>query len=163
VLLLLTTWLYHSHKSDEDFSDVDEHQSVEDWADPTIPRVISWASFFGAKLMQDSLLKHFNRHACPYKCLYTDRKDRYSPSSPSVVIYHSWDMSSRHLPPPSHTYRLNVFFSHESTHLSGYNYQYLPRDFFNANMSYRRDADFFLPYDRFEAIEQDVCFGVACS
>ncbi|KAI1716759.1 glycosyltransferase family 10 (fucosyltransferase) c-term domain-containing protein [Ditylenchus destructor] len=89
-----------------------------------------------------SIFPPLNESECPYKCFYTDDRNRFAAEA-AIMIFHMRDFLALDLPAPNPD-RLNVFFVIESPVHSGSAYE-KHQDYFNLTMTYRRDSDIFLP------------------
>uniref|UniRef100_A0A915DTX3 Fucosyltransferase n=1 Tax=Ditylenchus dipsaci TaxID=166011 RepID=A0A915DTX3_9BILA len=99
------------------------------------PVVLAWTKFFGDKLFESNLLKHFQPSECPYKCTFSDNTDLYA-NNASIFVFHIRDLDENRLP-PANPKALNAFLLVESAIYSDEHYKRVPVDYFNLSVTYR--------------------------
>ncbi|VDO23773.1 unnamed protein product [Haemonchus placei] len=117
------------------------------FAEPqSIPIIVTWTPFFITDLKK-VLLPTLNN--CIYMChLINRREQHFYQRNVSAYVIHGRDMNSSDLPSATPN-QLRVFMLMESPHHTGSAIHQVPRNFFNATMTYRRDSRYFLPYGQF--------------
>uniref|UniRef100_A0A0R3RZA6 Fucosyltransferase n=1 Tax=Elaeophora elaphi TaxID=1147741 RepID=A0A0R3RZA6_9BILA len=110
------------------------------------PLIVAWTTYF--KENWAPLLKQ-EASSCAYECLITDDKEQLSKDT--TVLFHIRDLKQS-LPESRNPEQLFVFMLQESP-LYTFNYlNFVPKDYFNITMTYRRDSDVYIPYGVVENI-----------
>nr|CDJ81946.1 Glycosyl transferase domain containing protein [Haemonchus contortus] len=111
-----------------------------------IPIIVTWTPFFITD-MKKVLLPTLNN--CIYMCHLINRQEQhFYQRNVSAYVIHGRNMNSSDLPRATPN-QLKVFMLMESPHHTGSAIYQVPRNFFNATMTYRRDSRYFLPYGQF--------------
>ncbi|KAK5986812.1 Fucosyl transferase [Trichostrongylus colubriformis] len=111
-----------------------------------IPIIVTWTPFFSMDLKR-TLLPTLNN--CPYKCHVINRRElKLFQQNASAYVIHGRDMIITDLPPTTQD-QLKVLMLMESPHHTGSAIYKIPRNYFNATMTYRRDSRYFYPYGQF--------------
>ncbi|VIO98155.1 Uncharacterized protein BM_BM10026 [Brugia malayi] len=109
------------------------------------PLIVTWTKFFSQPWAQ-----HFeaNVGGCAYHCIITDDKEQLLKAS--AVLFHIRDLKK--LPKLRNPKQLFVFVLHESPLYTFNHLDFVPSNYFNITMTYRRDSDIYIPYGMMKKI-----------
>ncbi|KAJ1348837.1 hypothetical protein KIN20_004230 [Parelaphostrongylus tenuis] len=129
--------------------------NLQDVTLQTAPLIVAWTNYFSTSL-KIPLLATLND--CAYRCEFIDREELEQHSSyVSAYVIHGRDMNVSDLP-SLHSSSIHVLMLMESPYHTGGGIYEVPRNYFNATITYRRDSRYFHPYGHFalRSGEEDV-------
>ncbi|EYC18520.1 hypothetical protein Y032_0027g1563 [Ancylostoma ceylanicum] len=112
------------------------------------PIIAAWTSFFRHALSRP--LQPLR--SCSFKCLLVNRSELHMyDREASAFIIHGRNLNTSDLP-EAHSDQLKILLLMESPNYAGTALAQLPKNYFNASISYRKDSRYFHPYGYFEPI-----------
>uniref|UniRef100_A0A914QJ50 Fucosyltransferase n=1 Tax=Panagrolaimus davidi TaxID=227884 RepID=A0A914QJ50_9BILA len=102
-----------------------------------------------ASLLDSTFLDRLQK--CEYKCQYSENRMLYHLAAVSIFHAKGFKMDSI-ISSNKTSNRINLFFSMEAEPNAQIP-KNIPNDFFNLTMTYRKDSDFWIPYDEFVEIQ----------
>ncbi|CAJ0602163.1 unnamed protein product [Cylicocyclus nassatus] len=124
-----------------------EPNKTYDATQENIPLIVAWTDYF-SKPLKNVLLPTLAN--CDSRCEFVDRKEHLiTKRNAAAYILHGRDMDLDDLPRQSSKH-LNILFLLESPYHTGSQIYRVPRNYFNATITYRQDSRYFHPYGQFQ-------------